>query len=214
MKRIDSDALSLLYRELGLGGGEEQPTMLDDATLSMVLPVADSVRRARSTGVTSGWFIGVIDNIHPAAGPISANVDPYAAGDARPAGNRSAYPSPLLQGTDLWLLGASLTVAVGTPALNSGSLSLDPLPIHQAWGIDNLGAAVVNSGAFAVLRWSALDSANFGITGDGSSFGSVRIRLPRGVTLTVSTDATAAGTFRTVVVLGVFPEGLGQDIAL
>lgn len=213
-KSIDSDALGLINRILGLGGGGESDTDLEDQTLVQVLDVAAAVRRSLAGGVREGWFTGVMDNIHAAAGAVVTTVNPYTTSDVPTGGS---WPQPVPKGLDIWVLGAALVVTGAGGGLDGGMLNLDPLPAQQGWGRDSAGAAVVGSGEFPIVRWTGIDSSvapvPVGITGDGSVFVKTLVRIARGTQLLFRTDATAADTFRCTVLLGLFPEALGQDVA-
>jgi len=215
MKPIDSAAVGGVDRIFGLGRGGAQTADLEDGNVSMVFEVTDAVRRARAIGVTEGWFIGLLDNIHPAAGAVESGRDPYAAGAAFVT---NAYPAIVRPGFDVWFLGASVLRISGTGDINAATLMLDPPATTQGWGIDSGGVAVVANTEFPLLLWTALDltisTREVGVLSGGGVLGKVAYRLPRGgAVLRFVSDASAIATFRCNILMAVFPEAIGQDIA-
>lgn len=212
MKKIDSEALVLVNRILGLaGGGFQQSTELDDANLSLVFEIAEATRRARALGVTEGWFVGYMDNVHVGAGTLASTQFPY-----EPVGPVNAYPGIVRPGFDVWITSVSLHRVSGSGDMDGAILEMDPTARHQGWGVNNSAAAVVADTPLEIARWSGLDSATttiIGITGDGNAMVRTLIRVNRGVQLRFISDATAAATFRCALSLALFPEALGQDVA-
>ncbi len=216
MKRITSSALTLVDRWLGLGGSSI-PTELDDATVSQVLDLWPAVRRARTVAASTGWFHCVMDNVHPGAGALDTELDPYNPGAAL-APNVSPYPIPVPRDMDFWVFTAGLLRIAGVAALDGAALYWNPVAAQQGWGVNNSGVAVAGNDPFPVGRWTGLDSSlagkdPFGIAGDGSGCVKVSQRVGRGALVRFTTDADAACTMRLIMVCGLFPAGLGQDIA-
>lgn len=214
-KPIESDALDRVYRILGLSGGAlPKGTLLDDGNVSQVLDLNPIIRRSRTPAATSGWFVGILNTIHAAAGRIATSINPYTTGD-----NVEPYPSPVPRGFDVWVLGASIIRLSGAGDLDGAVLQLDPSPSQQGWGVDNTGAAVVQTLAIPIARFGPLDTSiaselAFAFNPEGGqSMIKVMTRVPRGATLRVATDATAAATFQTQLICGLFVESLGQDVA-
>jgi len=216
-KRIISDALLSVNRILGLtSGGETQPTLLDDGNVSQVFTINDAVRRARAGGITSGWFMGILQNVHTGAGSLIATIDPYSAGSAVPA--LGSWPELIPRGLDIWVLGVSTIRTVGAGTLDGAVMYFNPTARQQAWGRDDSGVLVTSSAGIAIARWTDLDasagSLAIGIGGNGDAFNWVRLRVERGTILEFRSDvATASATIRCNFILGLFPEGLGQDVA-
>lgn len=199
---------------IGGAPGGNSVTVLEDDSVTQVLPIVpDIARRALSPGET-GWWVANFDNIHPGADSIKSEINPYDAGASVPAG--SQYPTSIPSDQDLWLMGASLVRFAGAGDLNTGTLQLDPAPRQQAWGIDNSGAAVVVSGEFLLAGWIGLDTnsvIDWGKGGDGSlGVKRLAIRLPRSSLLLFRSNSSAAASFRVAMVFGLFPAGLGEDI--
>ena len=218
MKKIESDALVLVNRILGLGGGSLQAeSSLDEQTVSMVLDITNALRRGRAGGVDGGLFYSVFLNDHAAAGAETSTADPY-----NPAGlvpTISAYPVPVPQGFDVWYVGGSLDRSAGAGTLAGGVVFLAPTAQQQGFGVDEAGAAVVVNPGVSLIRWTGLDTTITGVSrgivdGAGGYFARSILRLARGVTINFKTEAAgAAAIFRHTAFFGVFPESLGQDIA-
>lgn len=215
MKLIQSDALVLVNRLLGLAGGlMQEPTNLDESTLSQVIDIGAILRRARCGGALTGWFHGVMQNVHAVADDQDSSVLPYDAGAAIPG--QSAYPSPVPRHLDLHLIAATVERTAGAGALTGGGLLMTSPQVDQAFGVNQAGALVETDLPVPLVRWTALETGAaalaIGISGDGSVYHRINLRLPRDVTLHFFTTAAAAATFRCGLVLGLFPEGLGQDV--
>jgi len=213
-KPIESDALDVLFRTLGLSGGTDvRGTMLDDGNVSQILDINPIVRRSRTPGVTSGFFYCVMLNEHAGAGALITSVEPYNPAVAV----NPPYPDPVPRGFDFWIFTAHCNRRSGTGTLDGAVLNYDPIQVQQGWGLDNSGAAVVTHQPFPLARWTGLDTTtthNIAITGDGSAMVKVGLRLGRGGFLTFTSDvAVAAADIECSMVCGLFPEGLGQDIA-
>lgn len=218
MKKIESDALVLVNRILGLGGGSGQPdSSLDESTVSMVLNINDALRRGRAGGVDGGLFYSVFLNDHSAAGAETSTADPYDPSGLVPT--IGAYPTPVPRGFDVWYIGGSLDRSAGVGTLGGGVVFLSPTAQQQGFGVDEAGAAVVVNPGISLIRWTGLDASITGVSrgivdGAGGFFARPILRLARGVTISFKTEAvTAAAIFRHTAFFGVFPEGLGQDIA-
>lgn len=213
-KSIESDALDNVYRVLGLSGGAlPKGTLLDDGNVSQVLTVNDIVRRSRTPGVTVGFYYGILLNIHAAAGEVATSIDPYSVG----AFGQPPYPSPVLPGFDVWCLTASVNRRTGAGTLDGAVLSYDPTGIQRAFGRNSAAAEVSTHSPFPLARWTALDletTQSIGVAGDGGGMVKIGLRLGRGGSLGFTSDvAAAAANIECNMILGLFPEALGQDIA-
>ena len=211
-KQIESDALILINKQLGIAGPLQVPTFLDDANLTLIMEVTDAVRRSRALGVVQGWNIGVMQNVHAGAGSLVTVVDAYAPGTAAVAGGAGGFPPIVPSGYDVWLIGGMVTRNSGAGGLNSGGFSLDPATVNQAWGIDDMGAAVTASRS-PLQIWTSIDVFGAGLDAAGRGYVDWRLRIARGTEFRWQSDAAAAATFQLILILGVFPEGMGQDIA-
>lgn len=214
-KPIQSNALDGLYRSLGLSGGVAPGvTILDDGTVSQTLDIGQVVRRSRTPGVTAGWYYGVLENDHPAAGMVESTLDPYNAGAAAIAPFPAVISGAL--GLDFWLLSASVRRVAGVGALDGGVLYLDAVGTQQAWGIDDSGVPSAGLQDIPVARWTALDNTTghaHGISGNGDAMVKIGLRVAQPSSIRFRSDATDAAMIRCVMVCGLFPAGLGQDVS-
>ena len=217
MKRITSDALALLNRMLGLAGagGKSGKTDLEDERVIQTLDITNVVRRSRTPGNTSGWFFGTLRNEHAGAGTLTSVIDPYT-----PTGHFVApYPAVITRDFDVWVLTASIVSNGAAGALMDGAaLFVDPLAVDQGWGVDDMTNDAFGNDPYAIARWTGLDISQtgdpYGIAGDGGAMVKIGLRVRRGQQLRFRSDANAAANFNCVIGLGLFAEGIGQDIAV
>lgn len=213
MKKIDSDALGVLNKALGLTGSGSPITELADGIVDQALDVVPAIRRGRTQAGSEGIYTAIMQNVHPGADVLTTQVDPYEVGaTARIA----PYPDPMPAQFDIWLLSAAMRRVSGAGSLNGGTLSLQYGSAQQGWGIDDSDVAVVESAPVHLAFWDALGSVGitFGIlNGARGPFARLGIRLPRSVNgnLIYRTESSAAATFQCQLQLGVFPTSLGQD---
>lgn len=214
-KRVDSDALGPLLKSFGLAGTGAEETILQDAVLDQVIDVAPIVRRGRTLASSGGIFRCILRNNHTGAEQQTSAISPYNVG---PTFVMPPYPSPMPEQFDVWLLGATMQRFSGSGSLNA---ELGINNIAQGWGVDDLGAPLLNINAvMAVAFWNTLISTTntFGTTQTREPWKDLRIRLPRlgvfpssPVELVWRTSSTADSVYDCLVLLGVFPIALGQD---
>jgi len=216
MADVDSDALLLVRSVLGQSGTAAPGTVLDDGRLDQVLDVNEIVRRSRTLAGTTGMFHGILEATHAAAGDLTTTIDPY-----NPLAPIAPWPAPVPDGFDVWLIGGC-TVRTGGTAANwvGGALSIATPAVHTAFSQDQAGAASANAANeqdYTFGIWDSLDltlSSDIGITADGEPYIDARMRLRRGSRIRFrSTAVNGAVTMICVVVVGLFPASLGQDIA-
>ncbi len=208
MKKIDSQALDILTKALGLQGPGSPVTELTDGIVDQVLEVGPIIRRSRTQAQTAGIYTAAMRNIHGAADSTTSTITPYAAG----ATAFAPYPSPMPAGFDIWLLSAAVTQLSGTGTISAALRVVIPATVM---GISTLGGVV---GAVTnVAFWDTIltESTTFAVKG-AISEPSTRIgmRLPRSAStsLIFATTSSAIATFDCFLVLGVFPVALGQDV--
>ncbi len=214
--KIDSIALKLLDRALGLAGAPQQQTFLEDGSVVQAIDIARLASRARAPG--QGWFANLSENAHGAgASNLSTTIDPYAPITTI---TRSAFPQTIPADLDVWLHWAGV-VLVGTAAnFTEGSLLIAP-------GLTNTGDLTGAGGPTAILslpiaRWDAVgNSAMATLTGINSWEGSggggqsgvrLGIRLARGSTLLWQSRAGGAIDANLVYVTSLNPTGLPSDV--
>jgi len=188
-------------------------TVLEDESVTQVLNVVPDVARRALSPAETGWWIANLDNDHGAADAELSRINPYSAGVDVPAG--SGYPLEVPLDQDVWLLGASVVRIGGVTDLVNASMLIDPVPRQQAWGRDDAGVAVVASGEIPLALWGVLNevlAVDMAILDGGGVFYRSAIRIPRNADILFRTESAGIAEFRLVIVLGLFPAGLGQDV--
>ena len=217
MVEIDSDALTLARRILGLGYGGEQRAQLDDGHVSQVLDIAPVVRRSRAVR-GSGLFTCVMENAHAAANSQTSTINPYAPGALANAG----FPGTVPAGFDVWIVSISGMLTVGAIAnFTAGVLFQDILLDNIGMSVDQAGAAALPAAGFTEHYMARFDDAvneggrSYIISEAGQPYVRIGERLARNnADITWATTSGGAITCVATVLLGLFPSGLGQDVAL
>ncbi len=189
-------------------------TVLEDDSVVQVLPVLPDIGRRSLAGVETGWFTATLSNVHSAADDENNTINPYVV-DRALIPTTSSYPTPVPSEFDLWLCGVTL-VATGDGALAGSHLAIDPVNQQQGWGRADDGTFVAGAGAIPIVRWDSINSAtvlDVGVMGNGDTYWKGALRIPRRANLNFRSTSGAANTFNCIMVLGLFPAGLGQDIA-
>lgn len=214
MKTVDSDALGVVTRALGLSGRGAQITELTDGVVDQSLAVNDLVRRGRTQAGTAGMYIGILENVHTDAETLESSIEPYLT----PTGAIPPYPSPMPAGFDIWLMAASVEQKSGAGTL-SAALFVNPPDATQGWGIDDSGVAVIGAippGPIAFWDSVVTQTREFGLQESGEPWARIGLRLIRpprsNVEVRFSSTSTLTATFRCNILLGVFPIALGQDV--
>jgi len=210
MQKIDSDALGIITKALGLAGAGAQITEFADGLLNQGLDIAPLIRRGRTQGVTGGWYYGIMRNVHTDAETLETIVDPFNVGTAAVA----PYP-PIIDTSqfDVWLIGAGVRQDTGAGTLTA-RLAIDPRASSQGWGITDGDVVITDADNFAVAFWDSVitQTDEFALTEAGQPLVNFGLRLPSACTLRFSSTSSLTATFTCKVLLGVFPIGLGQDI--
>jgi len=214
MKRIDSGALELANRALGLTGTSPlAATEYEDGQLVQQIDVRPIVRRSRTIGITQGVVTMLIRNIHAVADTQLTAITPFVLGAT---GLRAPFPSPIPRTFDLWLLNATLRQVSGSGTL-SAALFIDFPFDNLGFGIDSAGVAVVASDDVCVAFWDAVttETLEFGLLNQLGVLAKINMRLPHNTTTRIvfSSTSSAAATFDVNMRLALFPVTLGQDVA-
>jgi len=220
MAEVSGVQLALIQKLYGLSANQlAGVTQMDADNVQQVVPIVPEILR-RSLNIVGnnegGLFQGVMENVHSAADSEVSTYRPYegvVAGSTTIVGGAPGFPLPVPTGWDLWLLGMSLsrTSGAGTVvamlALNGDQLG---------WGIDDAGAAVTSTPNFHVARFTSIvaDAAGeaYGIDAQGNPFVNINKRLPRSMTLQLHSTSDAAATIQASLLMGIFPESMGQDV--
>lgn len=215
MKTVDSQALEVVNRALGLSGVGAPLTEFLDGILNQSLDVTALVRRGRTIALSTGIFYGLLRNNHTAANTQTSRFEPYIGG----TGAVLPYPSPLGRGFDFWVL-AAITRQLSGSGTFTGALFIDPNTTLLGWGVDEAGAAVSAAARLPLAYWDSVvtQTDEFGLMENGQPWARIGLRLPRlnrnDVGLVFSSTSSAAAVFDCYIILGVFPVGLGQDVLI
>lgn len=218
MKSIDSEALSLLNRSLGLAGSGSQRTELEDGHVTQVLDIIPVARRGLTPPGTGGIFTALYSFSHGAGVTSeSVTVDPYNIAAAT-APNQ--WPTPVPQGMDVWLLGMAGNIFSGTAGnFTSAGSYLHGLWDEVAWSVDETGAYQgpgVVAPVYTLAYWDTQTNfdAAFSVLFNSTnlqSFYQLGRRIRRGETVQLISLAANAVGVQFNLMLGLFPEGFGQD---
>ncbi len=216
---IDGPQLRGIQRLLGLAQSQlTSITEIDTENLSQVISLTpDLLRRANVPQASTGLFMGVMENVHGAADDESSTIDPYAPGAVIGVGG---YPATVGDELDVWILSASLLRTSGAGDVNQATLRLGTGASSRflGWGIDDLGAAVVSEDAPLITAFAAFNAATGGApafapeVGSGLAQARIAMRIRRGFDIIFNSTSNGIVTCRLVMQIGLFPEGLGQDV--
>lgn len=209
MKKVDSQALGILTKSLGLSGAGAPVTELTDGVVDQAIDIAPIVRRSRTQAATEGIYIARLVNAHTDAQSLTTSLAPFnPTTTALPP-----YPLRVSKEFDIWMLSASLRQTSGGGTL-SAALFMSTLASHVGMSTTG-GAGSITQHAIAF--WDALLTENqeFGLlAGSGLPFVKIGLRMPRSLSTAIVFASTSSltATFELAVVLGVFPVALGQDV--
>lgn len=214
-KRIDSDALRIVNRSLGLTGAGSQLTELADGVVDQMLEVGQIARRGRALGPGGGLFYPTIRNEHTDAENIRTQVDPYRVGTT---GLVAPYPDPVPEQFDVYLIGASIRAAAGTPSgMSLATISIEVPTPAEGWGLTDSGVAVLVSEPIRLAVWNAMaadGATSFGIRATNRGpHERIGLRLPRlpAAVISFASVSTVTVSVDCQMILGLFPVALGQD---
>jgi len=196
--------------------GVGTPTVLDDDSISMTLPILpDIARRSLAIGIGQGWFQGLLENVHGAADDEVSTIDPYNPGDDRIA----PYPAVVEPGSDVWILGVSGIRSSGAGGLTGGTMGFSVPDTVQGWGRDDQGVLVAETPRFIFAQFDNISTLSAGLsqppmqTEQGLIYQPVGVRVPRGGIISFHSTSAAAAEFQAIFLIGLFPSALGQDVA-
>jgi len=211
---VDSDALTLLRRVLGIAGRGAGRTDLDEGNLAQVVDVNPIVRRSRSLVGTDGIFMGVIQHDHGAgATTLATAINPYRATNPRAPwifpGNR--VPDDM----EIWLIAASMALVLGTGSnFTSGTLDITVPTAATVMSSDEAGGPVPAS-ALVLAMWDTIvggPTADVGLQENGSPWWRGPIRIRRNTTIRLRSGGINAVEVQLMFLLALTPISLGQDV--
>jgi len=232
-RTMNSQALVLLDRMLGLSGpGGEQYTTLDDGNVQQVLEISEVARRSLTPAGSGGVFT-MRSRVQSTSntGLLRNRIDPYNFTSQITGGlttRVNGYPTPVPRGFDVWLIGASAWSATPVDRLDWIQLDLtmpsSMCALNQTTVDNGTPIQAANDIAFnPLVRWDTVLPNDFvpGVTGvqvwateNGTTYIPLGMRLRRGTFIDTLCEVGAANISGfTTLTIGLFPEGLGQDIA-
>lgn len=216
MKVVDSQALGMVQKALGVTGSSPGVTEFLDRTLDQTLDVTPIVRRSRTLGLSAGIHMATLRNIHTDAESLASNWEPYHSG----VGVRSPWPDPVPDTFDVWLLAAAVRQNSGSGTF-LGALTINYPLAALAFGIDDSGVAIAATSETGLVVWDSVVTAGpvMGLKEDGQPWARLGIRIPRyvfpttaaEVSLVFRSTSSLTATFDLQLTMGLFPVGLGQD---
>ena len=219
---IDSSALTVLRRALGIAGTGSGQTDLDDGNLSQVIDVAAISRRSLAFG--SGIWQFQMIFVHSNTTGRNIIFDPYeprtTAGGT--SSNKNGYPTIVPHGFDVWLIAMSLTTNDATD-FSSVTAGIVTAATASGMNITNTNGVSTSPGGaaleFPLAHWDTTDVMTngtiAGLTIQGDLIARLGYRLRRGERISVDSVSDTGGTVTNSVTLtlGLFPVALGQDVA-
>ncbi len=185
------------------------PLVLDDANVSLTLPlVPDITRRSRTLVPSTGLFACQMQNEHSAAGTLVLALDPYL-----PENPGAVWPAEVVPSLDAWLLGVGCQIDTGDIVdLDDASVEIDSPATARGWSATTGGGPITGGLAFtSIAHWDQPQ-----ITDASRKKGvwkPLGIRWRRGDQLNWISKSNLAGNFDIILTMlwGLFPAGLGQD---
>jgi len=211
MKKIDSQALGILNKSLGLTGAGSAITELMDGVVDQVLDIGPCVRRGRTQGVTGGIYTVRTRNTHTDASALTSTILPFNPTTSQ----LDPYPLLMPEQFDVWLIDANIIHISGSSATLSAALHLNYPATFMGVSLVGPGTAAISTHTLA--HWDALVTENvtFGVlAGDNGTRAVFNLRLPRSLTtaLIFASTSVLTAAFSLELTLGVFPIALGQDV--
>jgi len=211
MKQIDSQALGILNKSLGLTGAGSQITELMDGVVDQVLDIGPCVRRGRTQAGTGGIYTVRTRNTHTDASSLTSTINPF-----NPTTTQIApYPLIMPDTFDIWLIDAQVSHISGSTATISAALILTYPAIMM--GVSGVGPGTAAASNHTLAHWDALVTENVTfavLAGDRGPRAVFNLRLPRNLATAFVFASTSVLTaaFQLEMTFGVFPIALGQDV--
>jgi len=213
MSLVKNPILSILQSMIGISP-TPGPVVLDDDSISLTLPVVPHVTRRSLAGIRTGWYQGVLENVHSAGDDEQSTLDPYNALLTAAA----PYPANVPEDFDVWLLQVTMLRVSGSGGLTEGWVRIGLPPESIGLGVEDDGTVVTASSNYTLARFTDIIAAPGGLSNDmavdanGNPVVHLNLRLPRNATINFASTSAAAATFRALLTLGLFPAALGQDV--
>jgi len=215
-KEIDSEALVLLRKGLGIGGVASPSTILEEDSVVQTVDVGQFARQGLPPG--DGLFYYFLRVITSVANPtLEIAVDVYNP-DATLAGITGApYPGRVSSQFDIHLI--HVTMHMSNTTINACNVSLQIPLDHTAISISNNDTTdapgpFVAQNVFIAAFDSviAVGTQEMGNLGDSGILQKINMRVPRGAILGVTCDAGGINTFNFFFLAALMPRAMGQDV--
>lgn len=218
-KEIDSEALVLLRKGLGIGGIGSPTTLLEEEFVSQTVDVAQFARQGLPPG--NGLFYYRMEVTTSVANPsLNLAVDVYNPTDGTLDFNLPPYPLRVPSTLDVWLIHASMAMTLPGVFVDA-SLSLVTEVSKMGIGIHNndTTVATITQAAMTVplCVWNRETAVNgFEIAGieGGATLQHLGIRVARGSDLQVRVDAGGINGFNWNILAALMPRSMGQDVSV
>jgi len=215
MATIKGEQLTLVQRLYRLATAQlAGVTELDADNVSQTLPIVPEILRRSSTPLKSqGIGLAIFLNEHAAAGQLETLINPYTTANVA-----NGYPSPVDDARlDIWLIGAIVKRMAGAGTLDAAILQMNYSSGQNFFGEADDGTATNIGADVPVARWDVIDTEttlDVALTEQGEPYVSINTRIARGTNLQFFSDvAGAAADIQCAAIIGLFPQGMGQDIA-
>jgi len=215
MATIKGEQLQLVQRLYRLATAQlAGVTELDADNISQTLPVVPEIlRRSLTLGLSQGVGVARFKNEHAAAGQLATTINPYTTASV---GN--GYPSPVDQTRkDIWLIGATVDRTAGAGTLDGALLEAQFSSAQGFFGELDDGTPFVGGADMPLGRWDVIDTTTDrgnALTEQGEPYVPINMRIASGTVISFISDvAGAAADIQCNLIIGLFPQGMGQDIA-
>lgn len=216
MAVINNPVMGPLQRILGLAPTPRGATV-DTELVTLTMPIVPDIsRRSLTHSESSGIFTAVLENVHSGADNERTTIDPYAVGVDLAQG---AWPPLVDQSFDIWIYTAGITRVSGGE-LTGGQLRYDSNTFGIGFTSDDAGDPLSAASNQPVLAtWAVFNTimgsstVSAAVIGTGELHARINQRIRRGFSLVFDSTSDAAMTCRLWMTLGLFPAGLGQDVA-
>jgi len=220
-KEIDSEALVLLRRGLGIAGVAGPSTLLEEDAVIQTVDVGQFARQGLPPG--KGIFNFLIRIITSVANPaLTALIDPYEPTAVAVDLSQAPYPNPVPAAFDLWLINCGLQLDDST--FTSAQLQLI-YPVgaigvagQNADSATNVVTAVTPaSQAQTIAGWDsdfASVGRDVGTLGGTGILQPLGFRIIRGTTLQLRVSAGGINTVDCTILAALMPAAMGQDVGV
>jgi len=202
MMKVEGPSLELVQKAIGAVGIGSQHVEFPDGILNQTIDVMPMVRRGSSKQVVDGLGVLELINTHPGADTQLSQSAPYTLLEA-------AFPNVPY---DVYLLSIIALRTAGAGGLTNARARVN----YQATSAFSASSAFPFS-AWAD-GWNAIVVAGgvdyFARVGTGEIAIYPRMRIPVGGVIGFESVSAAAATFSFRALLGIFPRGTGQDVAI